>query len=130
MFFHRTLYKNFKISTNKRKETVMKNFILGKNGKSSMVEQIAKILIIFVGIWAILFMPASYVLPILLILGCLVMAIRAGYTWHRAAWGVVAFIVLSQTVSGVNLLLKVGIIVGSFYVARKYDNKDSQNFTE
>ena len=72
----------------------MKNLIFGSKENLSLEEKYVEALALIAGVLAVLFLPTSYIIPILLITVCGFNAIRAGYTWKRAAWGVAAFVLL------------------------------------
>lgn len=105
----------------------MKNLIFGGKENLSLEEKYVEELALIAGVLAVLFLPTSYIIPILLITVCGFNAIRAGYTWKRAAWGVAAFTVLSQAVPVINLLMKICLVAAAFFLARKYDIDNPQN---
>lgn len=105
----------------------MKNLIFGNKENLSLAEKYVEALALLAGVLAVLFLPTSYIIPILLITGCLLKAIRAGYTWKRAAWGVAALMVLSQAIPGINLLLKICLVAAAFFLAQRHDTDNPQD---
>lgn len=105
----------------------MKNLIFGSKESLSLIGKYAEVLALFAAVLAILFLPTSYIIPILLISGCVFKAIRAGYTWKRAAWGVAALMVVSQAAPCINLLMKICLVGLAFFFAQKYDQKDNDS---
>ena len=101
----------------------MKNLIFGNND----TEKYAKVLAIFAGLLAVLFLPMSYTLPGVLIIACIFMAIRSEHTWKRVAWCIAALMVLSQVIPWINLLVKVSLVVGVFLLAQKRDQKEERD---
>ena len=100
----------------------MKNLIFGGKENLSLEEKYVEALALIAGVLAVLFLPTSYIIPILLITVCGFNAIRAGYTWKRAACTV-----LSQAVPVINLLMKICLVAAAFFLARKYDIDNPQN---
>lgn len=105
----------------------MKNLIFGGKENLSLVEKYVAALTLLVGVLAVLFLPTSYIIPILLITVCVFKAIRVGYTWKRAAWGVAAFMVLSQAIPGINLLMKICLVAAAFFLAQRHDTDNPQD---
>lgn len=65
----------------------MKNLIFGGKENLSLVEKYVAALTLLVGVLAVLFLPTSYIIPILLITVCVFKAIRAGYNMEACILG-------------------------------------------